>query len=114
MHLVGQLSNPSSSLERVLSAPVPNRPPALSLIPPPPAGRLGNGTVQRAVVKVLRAADEPFRALSVKAAVEDLLGRPVSANSIHWCLSTGVQGPMPRFERVAHGCYQLRRDSSDT
>jgi hypothetical protein len=71
--------------------------------------RLGNGVVQRAIVKVLGATDQPMRLAEVHLAVEGLLGRTVSKDSINWCLSTGVRGKEPRFERVARGCYRLMR-----
>ncbi len=71
--------------------------------------KLGNGVVQAAVLKVLAAADRPMRLPEVRTAVDALLGRPVSKDSISWCLSTGARGAEPRFERVARGSYRLRR-----
>lgn len=78
-------------------------------MPQPKMLRLGNGVVQAAVVKVLAAADRPMRMAEVRTAVDALLGRPVSKDSINWCLSTGARGKEPRFERVGRGCYRLRR-----
>jgi hypothetical protein len=69
--------------------------------------RLGNGVVQAAVVKVLAAADCPMHLPEVRTAVDALLGRSVSKDSINCCLSTGARGKEPRFERVAPGCYRL-------
>jgi len=66
--------------------------------------------VQRAVIKVLAAAQRPLTVLEAQAAVADLLGHSVSKGSINYCLSTGTLGREPRFERVARGCYRLRRD----
>lgn len=109
MHLVGQLSNPSVSLVAVFEAPPnkritsPERPESC----PSTTGRLGNGVVQRAVVKVLTATDAAMRGAEIHRAVEDLLGHPVSKDSVSWCLAAGVKGTMPRFERVAYGCYRL-------
>ncbi len=71
--------------------------------------KLGNGVVQAAVVKVLAAAGRPMRLSEVRTAVDVLLGRPVSKDSINWCLATGARAKEPRFERVGRGCYQLRR-----
>jgi hypothetical protein len=71
--------------------------------------KLGNGVVQAAVVKALARADHPMRLAEVRTAVDALLGHPVSKDSINWCLSTGVRGKEPRFERVACGSYRLRR-----
>jgi hypothetical protein len=75
--------------------------------PQPPSGRLGNGVVQRAVVKVLASAQRPLTVLETQAAVADLLGHLVSKGSINSCLSTGTLGHKPRFEQVARGCYRL-------
>jgi hypothetical protein len=110
MHLVGQLSNPSAPLAAVFQAlsdePIkPTGPPEPQL----DVGRLGNGVVQRAVVKVLVSAQRPSTVKEVQAAVVDVLGHPVSKGSINCCLSTGVLGNEPRFERVGRGCYRLRR-----
>jgi hypothetical protein len=71
--------------------------------------RLGNGVVQRTVVKVLEAANEPMRGADIHQAVEGLLGHPVSKDSVSCCLSTGARSKQPRFERVACGYYRLRR-----
>ncbi len=114
MHLVGQLSNPSGPLATVLDATGSElrRPAGLErpIAAEPPSRRLGNGVVQRAVVKVLAAAQRPLNVLEAQAAVVDLLGHPVRKGSINCCLSTGVLGDEPRFERVARGCYRLRHD----
>jgi hypothetical protein len=115
MRLVGQLSNPSPSLRAIFDAlpdgsleqsAEPYRPVVLA----PVARRLGNGVVQRAVVKVLAAATRPLTVLEAQVAVADLLGHSVSKGSINYCLSTGARGKTPRFERVARGCYRLHRD----
>lgn len=71
--------------------------------------KLGNGVVQRAIVKALVAAERPMGLAEVQTEVESLLGQSVSLNSIKWCLSTGARGGKPRFERVARGCYRLIR-----
>lgn len=114
MRLVGQLSNPSSSLRAIFDAlpdgsleltTRPDRP----VVPASVARRLGNGVVQQTVVKVLATAQRPLTVLEVQAAVADLLGHPVSKGSVNYCLSTGARGGEPRFERVARGCYRLRR-----
>jgi hypothetical protein len=109
MHLVGQLSNPSGPLEAVFEA-LPDEPIEPTVRPETQVatGRLGNGVVQRAIVKVLASAQRPLTVLEVRAAVVDLLGRPVSKGSINCCLSTGALGDEPRFERVARGRYRLR------
>jgi hypothetical protein len=83
--------------------------PTVQSEPLPTSGRLGNGEVKRAVVKVL-AANGPMRAADICPAVHSLLGDRVSKDSIYSCLSTGARGKKPRFERVALGCYRLRHD----
>ncbi len=111
MHLVEQLSNPSGPLEAVFEA-LSDKPIKATARPVPQldVGRLGNGVVQRAVVKVLASAQRPLTVLEAQAAVMDLLGRPVSKGSINCCLSTGALEDEPRFERVKRGCYRLRHD----
>jgi hypothetical protein len=111
MHLVGQLSNPSAALAAVFEAAAVVRqgPRELreSVVVEPASRRLGNGVVQRAVVKVLAAADEPMRLRDIHGAVGRMLGRPVSYASVEWCLRMDVQGKAPRFERVQPGSYRL-------
>lgn len=113
MHLVGQLSRLSSSLEVVFDVMeggmgFPEPPPSPQPIAEEPRPRrLGNGVVQRAVVKVLAAAKEPMRGADIHLAVERLLGHPISKNSVSWCLASGARAEGPRFERVAYGCYRL-------
>jgi hypothetical protein len=112
VHLLGHLTNPSSSLQAIFNA-LPDepltptagshRPVVVALA----AGRLGNGVVQRAVVKVLTAADEPMRLRNIHEAVGKMLGRSVSYASVEWCLRMGIKGEVPRFERVQPGSYRL-------
>lgn len=108
MLLGEQLYNPSSALERVLSAPAPKQRPAPSAPPLTPTGRLGNGEVARAVFKVLAASSVPMRGTDVHRAVEHLLGHPVSKNSVGWCLAADTRRTgQRRFERVSYGRYRL-------
>lgn len=80
-----------------------------SIAAEPASRRLGNGVVQRAVVKVLAAASGPMRDADVHQAVEQLLGRPVSKNSVSWSMAADARSEDPRFERTTRGYYQLRR-----
>jgi hypothetical protein len=50
-----------------------------------------------------------MRFTQVHAAVEALLGEPVSSDSVGWVLSSDVGGPAPLFVRVARGRYVLTR-----
>jgi hypothetical protein len=112
VHLLGRFSNPSAPLKAVFEA-LPDEPIEPTVCPEPQAetGRLGNGEVQRAAVKVLAAADGPVRAADIHLAVERLLGRAVSNESVSCCLRKGIRRPDPRFERVAVGYYQLVRQT---
>jgi transcriptional/translational regulatory protein YebC/TACO1 len=67
------------------------------------------GWVTEVVVRVLTEGGKPMRATYVHAAVEKLLGHSVSKDSVDSCLSKGVGGDEPRFERVSYGCYRLIR-----
>jgi hypothetical protein len=108
MHLLGRLTNLSAPLAAVFEA-LPDEPIEPSLRPEPQVatGRLGNGVVQRAVVKVLAAAGAPMRGADIHLAVERLLGHHVSKNSVSWCLAAGARAKESRFERVAYGRYRL-------
>jgi hypothetical protein len=110
MHLLGRFTNPSAPLAAVFEAlPDEAIEPVASTIPEPSrtAGRLGNGVVQRAIVKVLAVADQPVRLRDIHVAVESLLGHAVSKESVSWCLRMSRRGDEPRFERVAYGSYRL-------
>ncbi len=111
MRLVGQLSNHSAALAAVFEAAAVVRPGPRelreSVVVEPAWRRLGNGVVQRAVVKVLAVARRSMCGQEVRLAVEDLLGHPVSENSISSCLAAGARGRKPLFERVARGRYVL-------
>jgi hypothetical protein len=65
------------------------------------------GWVHDAVVRVLVDHGGPMRATHVHAAVEVLLGEPVSDHSVSWALAAHVRGPVASFVRVARGLYAL-------
>jgi hypothetical protein len=106
----GRFTNLSAPLQAVFKA-LPDEPIEPSGQPDPgpqvATGRLGNGVVQRAIVKVLASADQPMRLRAIHSAVEDLLGQAVSKESVSWCLRRSRSGERLRFERVAYGCYRL-------
>jgi hypothetical protein len=112
MHLVGQLSNPSNgSVKSVLEAfseglAERSRPTIVALR----TKRLGNGVVQRALIKALAVAGHPMGVCEAQAAVEALLGHGVSRDSVNSCLSTGACRVEPCFRRVAPGRYCLIPD----
>lgn len=78
--------------------------------PLPEPQRLGNGVVQRAVVKVLAMAGRPMRLAEVHRATEDLLSISVSKDSVNSCLSTKARGKDPWFVRTEPGVYRLGVD----
>jgi hypothetical protein len=108
MHLVGQLSNPSPRLLRILRLSKDHVKPGIAeprTSPGPVGRRLGNGVIQRAVVEVLARAERPMRTAEIQADVERLLGHAVAKESVSWTLR---HGKTPRFECVAYGTYRLR------
>jgi hypothetical protein len=109
MQLLGQLQNPSPSLQVVSEAfpdgpATPSERPAAAM---PSPKRLGNDVVKRAVVKVLAASTEPMRVVAIQTAVQALLGHAVSYESVSWCLRMGSRKETPLFVRPARGYYQL-------
>jgi hypothetical protein len=62
-----------------------------------------------AVVQVLTEAGNELRMMDIHAAVEDLLGEPVSSSSVKNYLTRGCKRPIPLFERVTRGRYRGRR-----
>jgi hypothetical protein len=110
LRLVGQLSNLSSPQERVLAGPAradgARRATIESVATRPQSRRLGNGVVQRAVVRALEHG-EAMRVADIWAAVERLLGVPVSYESVSWCLRMGSRKEMSDFIRPTYDYYQL-------
>jgi hypothetical protein len=68
------------------------------------------GWVLAAVTEVLEAAREPMQARMIHAAVEELVGEPVSLSLVKNCLASDVGGKPPRFERVGRGRYRVVSD----
>ena len=66
------------------------------------------GEMTKAITTVLGSADE-LRGRDVHAAVELLLGQPVSLSSVKNCLATNSRGADAPFERLGWGRYRLRR-----
>jgi hypothetical protein len=66
------------------------------------------GEVGDAVVQVLAEARCELRMMDIHAAVEDLLGEPVSRSSVKNYLARGCNvRKTPLFERVSRGQYRL-------
>jgi hypothetical protein len=111
MHLSGHYSNPPEALETVLGSALDglSSRQRVSTAALAKARRLGNGVVQSAVISALAEADRAMDVGETHAAVEELLGRSVSRDSVNGCLSTGTRAGACAFERVARGRYQLAR-----
>lgn len=109
MHFVGQLENLAPRAQRVLSARrgriSSQRPRAAA--PAPTRRRRANGEVTRAIQTVL-ADGQPQKLDAIRRGVEELLGEPVSVESVSWCLRMGSRKETPDFARPALGYYQLR------
>src|ERR1035441_7420918 len=110
-HLSGHYSNHSPAFTGVLDAFPGGIPEQIDrrVLEAPRTGRLGNGVVQRAVIKALVEAGRPMDVGEAQTAVEQLLGYPVSRDSVGSCLSTGARAARLGFERVARGRYRLPR-----
>jgi hypothetical protein len=107
-HLVGQLENVSPRLARVLAV-LPRRSschPRRAPVPGPTHRRRANGEVARAVQTVL-ADGKPHKLEAIRRGVEELLGEPVSVESVSWCLRMGSRKETPLYLRPALGYYQL-------
>jgi hypothetical protein len=108
MHLLGRYTNVPAPLAAIFEA-LPDEPIQPSAFPAPPlapTGRLRNGEIKRAAVKVLAAA-ESLPIADIHQGVERLLGHPVSKDSVGWCLAAGARSRKPQFERVSTGVYRL-------
>lgn len=71
----------------------------------PQSRRLSNGVIQRAAARVL-ADEQPLKLADIRAAIEKLLGQPVSYASVEWCMRMGVRGSAPWAVRVKPGWYR--------
>lgn len=92
MQLVGRLSRPSSRLRAVLDLPAGSGKWCRLAVPERSVGRLGNGAVLRAVIGVFAGAGSPMPIAAIHGAVERLLGRAISRESVSRCLRMGVKG----------------------
>ena len=58
-----------------------------------------------AISRVLRDVGDPMHARDVHAQVEEILGEPVRWATVKATLAGNLDGPAPRFVRVARGRY---------
>jgi hypothetical protein len=119
MDLSGHHSNPRGPLESLLSAPRGTPRPAVRAATTgqasTPSGEVlaigtrhpRQGRLISAVARVLGVACAPMRAEEVHAAVEALLGERVRRTSVKATLAGNLDGPTPRFVRVARGLYRI-------
>jgi hypothetical protein len=114
MVLVGALSNPGlQDLFQSLTSPRRKqrrrRPESEG---PQPDGRRKFGSVSSAIVQILREAQSELGVREIRGEVDRLLGEAVSQHSIKSYLHRRTYGSKPIFERVSHGRYRLRGESS--
>lgn len=108
MPLIGALSNHAERLvrlselkRRLLKQAAQDPRPAFQVKP-------RHGATQRAVIEVLAASfPKPMSVKDIIAAVEPLLGVPISRGAVEGCLSAGAHSQRPRFVRVKPGWYRL-------
>ena len=65
--------------------------------------------VLETVTLVLELAGEPMRAREIHAAAEQLAGEPLRWSSVKWALAAYASDSKPRFERVRHGHYRIKK-----
>ncbi len=114
MDLSGHHSNPRAPLEALLNEPSGDdedgrehrrkrafRPPGGA----PATAHSRHGRVIDAISQVLINERDPMHDRDVRARVESLLGEPVRWSSVKATLAGNLEGPAPRFLRVARGRY---------
>ena len=111
MHLTGACSNPQvherleaaqRGLERVVTRRQAGSMPIRRVL------RLPIGAIQEAVRAALAAANEPMSRPEVHAAVERLLGRRVSQDTVGSFLSVAARHASTPVERVGPGLYAMQ------
>jgi hypothetical protein len=119
MDLSGHHSNPSGPLKALLSGPsgVAETPlndvaygpiaPAGTTIRDVRARHPRQGRIIDAITRVLTDHGEHMQARAVHAAVQALLDEPVRWTSVKATLAGNLDGPAPRFVRVARGRYAI-------
>jgi hypothetical protein len=65
------------------------------------------GRIIDAIAQVLSDEGDPMQARDVHTQVETLLGEPVRWASVKATLASNLEGPAPRFVRVARGRYAV-------
>jgi hypothetical protein len=112
MDLTGQLSNPPEPLARllsILSRPTKRtkrrstKPKRRDYV----EGRRRCGTVGKAVLQVLAAADRALTAHEIRLEAEKFLAGPVSRHSVAYQLQTRSKGPKPTIIRAGGRLYSL-------
>ena len=109
MVLVGALSNPDlQDLFQSLTSQPRRKPRKRAPDPngPKPDGRRRAGSVSGAIVQVLTEAQSDLQVKEIWARVGELVGEPVSRNSVKSYLNRGTY-ELKISERVNHGRYRL-------
>jgi hypothetical protein len=119
MDLSGHHSNPPAPLEGLLNCPPYETESRLGATEDARIGAPGTrgkafgaahprqGRIIDAISQVLSQEGDPMQARDVHANVERLLGEPVRWSSVKATLAGNIEGPRPRFLRVARGRYRV-------
>jgi len=114
MDLSGHHSNPPAPLEALLDGPSRDTETSCEQgrtcatgAPgwAPAAAHPRQGRIIDAITQVLSGDVDPMRVGDVHAQVERLLGEPVRRATVKATLAGNLDGPAPRFVRVARGRY---------
>jgi hypothetical protein len=115
MDLSGHHSNPPAPLDALLNDPSGDAEAGREQARPCATGAPGKalgaphprqGRIIDAISRVLTDERHPLQARDVHARVETLLGEPVRWSYVKATLSGNLDGPAPRFLRVARGRYR--------
>jgi hypothetical protein len=103
----GRLADADLLVGRLAESPAPQTQ-SQSHIPP------RAGAVQAAVIRALAEADQPLRAREIHQAAEKLAGTELSWNTVKDCLHKHARRPDSPIERVSHGRYRVRQETTST
>jgi hypothetical protein len=66
------------------------------------------GVAKKAVFQALANAERPLQAREIHAAAEEMVGMPLSWNTVKDCLHKHARRPGSPVQRVGHGRYRSR------
>jgi len=70
--------------------------------------RRRSGAVREAVIRVLARTGEPMRASEIHAVAENLVGEPLSWNTVRDCLHKNARRPESPIAWIGWGRYRYR------